>query len=105
MSLSISYTLAVTHNEVNDWLTIHWSAAANKTVQINLTLNSRFPKQIGLNEQGKVFKYRDLKSAGTTKLRKDFELFFNEPKNFSNRFDSFIEFDFNGTLHDWGKLL
>lgn len=52
-----------------------------------------------------MFKYRDLRSAGTTKLLKDFELFFNEPKNFGNLFDSFIEFDFNGTLQDWGKFL
>ncbi len=49
----------------------------------------------------KVFKYRDLKSAETTKLLKDFELFFNEPKNFNDPFDSFIEFDFNGTLQEW----
>jgi len=49
----------------------------------------------------KVFKYCDLKSAGTIKLLKDFELFFNEPKTFNDPLILLLEFDFTATLQDW----
>lgn len=49
----------------------------------------------------KVFKYRDLQSAGTTKMLKDFELLFTEPGTFNDPFDSFVEFDNAATLQDW----
>lgn len=49
----------------------------------------------------RVFKYRDIDSAGTSNLIEKFELFFNEPCNYNDPFDSFIELDFNGSLKDW----
>lgn len=52
----------------------------------------------------KIYKYRD-QGAGTIKLLQNFELYFNEPKNFNDPFDSFIEYDFSGSYSEWEKYL
>jgi len=51
----------------------------------------------------KIFKYRDITDDNTIRLLENFELFFNDPKNFNDPFDSYIELDSKGSLLDWEK--
>jgi hypothetical protein len=50
---------------------------------------------------GLIYKYLDFSTKNTLKIISESALFFSEPKNFNDPFDSRIELDFNGTLDDW----